>query len=179
MASLNDNLFTTITHDTSHRDFCCLIQTRWGPLKVTFGQQGPTELSFDATNQPKTENDSVFRAAFLEWLRAYQSVTADEQWLNLAVEGSDFQKTVWRALLDIPFGEQATYQDIAKHIGQDKASRAVGSAIARNRLALLIPCHRIVPSSGGTGNYRWGANRKCDLLEAEQAQDADLYHFFL
>ena len=179
MASLNDNLFTTLLKYSTLQEFCCYIQTQWGPLKLSFTDQGLRALEFNDDAQSETDDDSVFRTAFLNWLRMFQGLGPQEQWNYLAPSGTDFQKQVWRALLDIPFGRRATYQDIAKGIGQENASRAVGSAIAKNPLALLIPCHRIVPSSGGTGNYRWGPDRKIALLDAENVVSSDLYQLFL
>lgn len=80
---------------------------------------------------------------------------------------TDFQLRVWRALLAVPRGATATYARIAADIGRPKALRAVGAAIGANPLAILVPCHRIVPSQGGIGRYHWGADRKIALLRAE------------
>jgi len=114
----------------------------------------------------------------MDWLRAFLSMSTDEQWSALSPQGTDFQQSVWRALLDISIGTQMTYKQIAANIGQPTASRAVGSAIAANPIALLIPCHRVVPQSGGTGNYRWGPDRKLALLEAEQIAGTSLDQLF-
>ena len=178
MASLNDNLFTTLVGHANSREFGCDLQTRRGTLQVTVTTSGLEGIVFDDGTRPETNNDSVFRAAFLNWLSAFQSMPADQQWGSLCPEGTDFQKSVWRALLDIPFGKQLNYKEIANQIGQPGASRAVGSAIAANPIALLIPCHRVIPASGGTGNYRWGPDLKLALLEAEQVEGSDLYQLF-
>jgi len=87
--------------------------------------------------------------------------------LCLHVIGTDFQLSVWNALLNIPFGRTTFYQDIAHSIGREKAVRAVGSAIAKNPVALLIPCHRVVRKTNDIGNYRWGITRKKKLIETE------------
>ncbi|MGL5487511.1 MAG: methylated-DNA--[protein]-cysteine S-methyltransferase, partial [Shewanella sp.] len=76
---------------------------------------------------------------------------------------------VWRALLNLPKGEVASYGDIAKAIGKPKASRAVGTAIGANPVALLIPCHRVLRQSGELGGYRWGETRKHAILAREAA----------
>lgn len=89
----------------------------------------------------------------------------DLQTLPLHLVGTEFQCRVWRALTAIPSGSVCHYQDIAAEIGS--GARAVGTAVARNRIALRIPCHRVVPSGGGTGEYRWGARRKAQLLASE------------
>lgn len=82
-------------------------------------------------------------------------------------KGTEFQQKVWQELLKIPSGETRTYSDIAKAIGQPKAARAVGSACAANTLPVKVPCHRVVPKSGGIGNYRWGVEKKRALLQTE------------
>jgi AraC family transcriptional regulator of adaptative response/methylated-DNA-[protein]-cysteine methyltransferase len=88
--------------------------------------------------------------------------------LPLDVRGTAFQQRVWAALRAIPPGETATYAQVAQAIGAPTAARAVAGACAANRLALAIPCHRVVPGSGGTGGYRWGAARKRALLDRER-----------
>lgn len=80
---------------------------------------------------------------------------------------TDFQFKVYNHLISIPSGKTATYSAVAAAIGQPTATRAVASAIAKNPIAILIPCHRIVPASGGTGKYFWGADRKRRLLDYE------------
>ena len=179
MASLNDNLFTTLVNYATPRAFDCLLQTSWGPLKLSITPKGIEALRFEDSTGLDSTDDSVFRTAFLEWLHAFQNMPTEQQWRSLNPEGTDFQKTVWRALLEIPVGSQVTYKQIATNIGQPTASRAVGSAIAANPIALLIPCHRVVPQSGGVGNYRWGSDRKLALLTAEADSSSSLYQLFL
>ena len=87
--------------------------------------------------------------------------------LPIDVQATSFQWQVWKALADIPRGETRTYAEVAAAIGRPRAVRAVGHACAVNKVAILIPCHRVVPTSGGVGNYRWGAGRKKALLAAE------------
>ena len=89
--------------------------------------------------------------------------------LPLDIRGTAFQQRVWDALRAIPFGEVRSYGEIARSLGQPKAARAVARACATNPVALVIPCHRVVPGSGGTGGYRWGAERKRELLEREKS----------
>ena len=80
--------------------------------------------------------------------------------LHLLLRGTNFQVKVWEALMRVPAGELISYQSLAKQAGNEKASRAVGSAMASNRIAYLIPCHRVIRSGGDWGNYRWGIERK-------------------
>lgn len=84
------------------------------------------------------------------------------------IKGTDFQLKTWKELLNITFGTLATYQDLANKINQSKAHRAVGTAIGKNVIAFLIPCHRIIQSSGKFGNYKWSAEQKEKLIEWEK-----------
>ena len=89
--------------------------------------------------------------------------------LRLHVRGTNFQLKVWEALLKIPYGARCTYGDIASEIGKPKANRAVGSAVGANLISVLIPCHRVILSSGVIHNYRWGVARKKTVLALEEA----------
>lgn len=87
--------------------------------------------------------------------------------LPLDVQGTAFQERVWQALRDIPAGTTVSYAEIAARIGSPKAVRAVAQACAANRIAVAIPCHRVVRSNGDVSGYRWGVERKCELLQRE------------
>jgi AraC family transcriptional regulator of adaptative response/methylated-DNA-[protein]-cysteine methyltransferase len=87
--------------------------------------------------------------------------------INVLVKGTPFQLQVWQALVDIPVGRTSTYADIASVIQRSKAYRAVGTAVGKNPVSYLIPCHRVLPQTGGMGNYLWGSVCKRQLLEAE------------
>lgn len=89
--------------------------------------------------------------------------------LSLWVRGTNFQLNVWRALLKLQQGQLASYSDIAQLIGKPTASRAVGTAIGANPVALVIPCHRVLRQSGELGGYRWGETRKHAILSRETA----------
>jgi AraC family transcriptional regulator of adaptative response/methylated-DNA-[protein]-cysteine methyltransferase len=93
--------------------------------------------------------------------------------LPLDVPGTDFQWRVWEALLRIPRGETRTYAQVARELGQPTAARAVARACATNQVSLVIPCHRVVRGDGGLGGYRWGIDRKRELLAAERIKEAD------
>jgi AraC family transcriptional regulator, regulatory protein of adaptative response / methylated-DNA-[protein]-cysteine methyltransferase len=79
---------------------------------------------------------------------------------------------VWRTLQEIPYGETRSYAEVAAALGQPKAARAVARACASNRVALVVPCHRVVRGDGAPGGYRWGASRKRGLLENEKGRGA-------
>lgn len=90
--------------------------------------------------------------------------------LPLDIQGTAFQRQVWQALQDIPFGTTASYTDIAERIGKPTAARAVATACASNTLALAIPCHRVIRGNGDLAGYRWGVERKRELLQREAEQ---------
>jgi len=97
----------------------------------------------------------------------------DEQTpIRLLAAGTNFQVRVWRALLEIPFGSIRTYQQIASAIGAPQSSRAVGNALASNAIAYLIPCHRVILSTGAIGQYRWQPYRKRALLAWERSRSS-------
>lgn len=96
----------------------------------------------------------------------------DPKKIKLHLKGTDFQLKVWETLLKIPMGEVATYGDIANRLNNPKASRAVGSAVGDNPVAMLIPCHRVIRSSGLLGGYHWGTMRKTAILGWEAARTA-------
>jgi AraC family transcriptional regulator of adaptative response/methylated-DNA-[protein]-cysteine methyltransferase len=88
--------------------------------------------------------------------------------LPLDIRGTAFQQRVWQALREIPAGTTISYAEIAKRIGAPKALRAVGGACAANTLAVAIPCHRVVRTDGSLSGYRWGVERKAELLRREK-----------
>lgn len=90
--------------------------------------------------------------------------------IKLHLKGTDFQLKVWESLLTIPMGKLSTYGNLADKIGNPKASRAVGTAIGSNPVAFLIPCHRVIQSTGKIGGYMWGSDRKQLMIGWESAQ---------
>jgi AraC family transcriptional regulator of adaptative response/methylated-DNA-[protein]-cysteine methyltransferase len=90
--------------------------------------------------------------------------------LTLYLRGTNFQVKVWEALLSIPPGRLATYEDVARKIGDPAATRAVGSAVGRNPIAYIIPCHRVIRKTGELGGYHWGTGRKRLILAWEASK---------
>jgi len=103
------------------------------------------------------------------WLQAVvDAVDGDSHVeLPLDVRGTAFQERVWQALREIPEGETRTYTELAEAMGAADTARAVASACAHNRLAVLVPCHRVLRKDGSISGYRWGIERKRRLLERE------------
>jgi methylated-DNA-[protein]-cysteine S-methyltransferase len=102
-------------------------------------------------------------------LDAYFAGELTEFDLRLRLEGTDFQRTVWAGLCDIPYGETSSYGELAARIGRPKASRAVGLANGRNPIAIVVPCHRVIGASGSLTGYGGGLDRKQTLLDLERS----------
>lgn len=121
--------------------------------------QFPNALMATGTDPLQQQALSIFS---LDWSQVQE--------LKLHLKGTPFQLKVWKTLLEIPFGQLATYGNLAAKIGKPSASRAVGTAIGRNPIAFLIPCHRVIQSSGATGEYMWGTARKSAMIGWEAAK---------
>lgn len=135
-----------------------IVEDGTGICAVLFESQPPADI-------PEGESGLLSEAA--GQLREYFEGKRQVFDLPLSVQGTEFQKTVWKALLEIPYGETRSYGQIASAIGNPKASRAVGMANNRNPLAILIPCHRVVGANGKLVGYGGGLDKKTFLLELE------------
>jgi AraC family transcriptional regulator of adaptative response/methylated-DNA-[protein]-cysteine methyltransferase len=130
-----------------------------------------TAITFLRDNWPAaefTEDHSGTGVVIDEMMALFQRKSSTP--MRLYLSGTNFQIKVWEALLQIPPGSVVSYEDVAMHIGMPSASRAVGNAISRNPIPVLIPCHRVIRKSGEFGDYRWGASRKKALLGWEMAK---------
>ena len=102
--------------------------------------------------------------------RLFSNKNSNREKLLLSIRGTNFQIKVWNALLSIPLGSVVSYQSVAIKLGRSRAVRAVANAVGANPVAYLIPCHRVLRSSGELSGYRWGADRKRIMLGREWAQ---------
>jgi methylated-DNA-[protein]-cysteine S-methyltransferase len=121
---------------------------------------------------PAAQRDPEALSEAEEQLEAYFEGELTEFDLPLAPTGSAFQLAVWRALLDIPYGETASYGEIAATVGRPDAVRAVGTTNGRNPIAVIVPCHRVIGADGSLVGYGGGLPRKRALLELEAAHAA-------
>jgi AraC family transcriptional regulator of adaptative response/methylated-DNA-[protein]-cysteine methyltransferase len=162
------------------------IVIRYGVHPSPFGlcliattQRGLCKLAFFDSHDFE---DEVIQKLLKEWpnadISADQDATEDvakqlfdtrEGSIRLLCKGTPFQLQVWEALLKIPEGKLLSYQQVAEQIGKPSATRAVASAIAKNNIAYLIPCHRVIRNTGEINQYRWGATRKQALIGLEHA----------
>jgi methylated-DNA-[protein]-cysteine S-methyltransferase len=115
------------------------------------------------------QRDDAGLAPIVEQLQAYFAGELTDFELPMSARGTEFQRRVWEALCDIPYGETISYGELARWVGNPKASRAVGLANGRNPIAIVIPCHRVIGSDGSLTGYGGGLERKVWLLEHEAA----------
>ena len=124
-------------------------------------------LNFQSEKRYQEAETSVLSAA-REQLDQYFEGLRKKFNLPLKIEGTDFQKSVWRQLREIPYGDTLSYKEVAEAIGNDKAYRAVGNANNKNDIPIIIPCHRVTASNGKIGGYGAGVWRKRWLLKHEK-----------
>lgn len=155
-------------------------ESPFGNIIVASTAKGICHLAFaDEEKKAFTELQTRFpNAAFRQVVDAIQQNALfifSQDWKNLSsiklhLKGTAFQLKVWEALLKVPAGQLTTYSGIAAATGNDKASRAVGSAVGDNPVAFLIPCHRVIKSTGVIGDYHWGSDRKTAIIGWEAAK---------
>jgi len=145
---------------------------------VCFAQFGKSESRLAAQLRAEFPSATLVQSSMADspeldaWIQAFEAHiagTAPRPDLPLDLRGTAFQIRVWRFLLRVPEGEVISYGELAAGIGAPKAVRAAASACAANRIAVLVPCHRVLRGDGGLGGYRWGLERKRALLDHERA----------
>lgn len=137
-----------------------------GLLEIQGSEQGISSVSYNAIVERAIENPVCLRDCITQ-LNEYFSGKRKVFDLKFDLEGSDFQKKVWAEIIKIPYGKTKSYNDIAKKLGDKEAVRAVGHAVGKNPLAVIIPCHRIIGSDGKLVGYTGGLWRKKWLLGFE------------
>ena len=154
-----------------------MAETGFGPLLLAASERGVCSIQFGA--DPERLLEAEFPQALLErsdveplsgWaagVTAYLEGTRPSLNLPLDIQATAFQRLVWEYLQTIPRGRTESYSEVARGIGKPKAARAVARACASNRVAIAIPCHRVVREGGEPGGYRWGAERKQQILRSE------------
>lgn len=159
-----------------------LVATPFGQARLASTERGVAFLGFVGDDGEVAGWDAFQRDwRNADWVEDHSAVTAlnarlwqspadPAQPLRLWVQGTHFQVQVWQALLRLGSEGVTSYAEIAREIGRPGAARAVGAAVGANRLAWLIPCHRVLRSDGGLGGYRWGMERKRTMLAREYAQ---------
>jgi len=133
-------------------------------VAVLWERERPNRVRLDATTLAPQQ--PILLEAERQ-LREYFSGARTDFDLPLQPDGSEFQKKVWRALREIPFGQTRSYRDLAKAIGSSKAARAVGAANGKNPLSIIVPCHRIVGADGSLTGFAGGVETKAALLALE------------
>ena len=132
-----------------------------GITRICFGDSIPKDAEFIETPLLKKANEEL-QEYFVGKRKVFD--------LPLAMEGTEFQKMVWKALSEIPYGTTCSYKDIALKVGNAKASRAVGMANNKNPIPIIIPCHRVIGANGKLVGYAGGLDIKQKLLEIEKVK---------
>lgn len=150
------------------------IDTPLGPLTALRDQHGLLGLWFDGQKHhpgtldaPEVRSDPLFRQVEAG-LTAYFRGQVLPQDLPLTPQGTPFQRAVWQALLEIPAGQSRSYGELAARLGKPGSARAVGAAVGRNPVSILIPCHRVLGADGSLTGYAGGLDRKRALLALEK-----------
>jgi O-6-methylguanine DNA methyltransferase len=146
-----------------------------GPLFLAASSKGLVRLEFESHKLTVNRSTIQFQesksalAPYLRELDEYFAGKRRDFSVPLDLRGTEFQLTCWHALLDIPYGETRSYRDIAHAIGHPHAYRAVGMSNNRNPIAIIVPCHRVIASSGSLCGYGGGLDLKRKLLDLEQS----------
>ncbi|HSI50443.1 MAG TPA: methylated-DNA--[protein]-cysteine S-methyltransferase [Ideonella sp.] len=153
-----------------------VVDTPLGPLRLAATEAGLAGVWFEGQRHhpgmlaaPDNPSQRWLRQAADELARYWTDARRSMFKVPLDADGTPFQREVWRALLAIPSGTLSSYGRIASELGRPSASRAVGAAVGRNPLSILVPCHRVVGATGGLTDYAGGLHRKQALLEREGA----------
>jgi methylated-DNA-[protein]-cysteine S-methyltransferase len=148
--------------------FSTQFPTTVGPLTLEGDDRVLTRVGFGEASTPQGDAKAVSAAAIQ--LEQYFAGERKEFDLDVEVEGTAFERGVWDAVRAIPYGQTASYAEIARRIGRPDACRAVGRANGRNPLAVIVPCHRVVGSDGSLTGFAGGIAMKRALLDLEQGQ---------
>lgn len=140
-----------------------------GRIGIVENGNAITEIALDdrISQEPKKEEETTLLKEAGKQLKEYLMGKRRSFDLPLDLQGTDFQKAVWKALLAIPYGETRSYKQVAQSVGNPKACRAVGGANNRNPILIVIPCHRVIGADGGSVGYGGGIDIKERLLKLE------------
>lgn len=147
----------------------CVASTNKGVCYIAFGD---TETAYKELVEifPRANFIHEEQAIHLQAVAFLQNPENALNPLHLHIKGTDFQLKVWDALLKIPLGKLTTYSQISNHLNNPKANRAVGTAVGSNPISYIIPCHRVIRSSGELGGYHWGLDLKVAMIGWEAAK---------
>ena len=145
----------------------CCRNTPLGRMLVTTDKDRVIRIEFTDEETSSAPETALHKKAFSQ-LTEYFSGKRESFDLPLELRGTDFQKQVWRELMTIPYGNTASYGEIARRIGRPKACRAVGGANHNNHLLIVVPCHRVIAADGSLGGFGCGLDIKAQLLDLEK-----------
>ena len=158
--SFSETPFGTITIASTYKGICHMAF-------CTSPEEGLSSLRMRFPNARCTQHTDSYQQ---DALSIFTKDWSELNQIKLHLKGTSFQIKVWEALLQVPIGQLTTYASLAAGIDNEKASRAVGSAVGDNPVAFLIPCHRVIRSTGEFGHYHWGSSRKKAMIGWEMAR---------
>jgi AraC family transcriptional regulator of adaptative response/methylated-DNA-[protein]-cysteine methyltransferase len=160
----------------------CFSESPFGRMIVASTKKGVCHMSFEEDESkalsnltkhfPNAQYHQLVDKFQQDALFVFQNDWQQLDQIKLHLNGTAFQLKVWEALLTIPMGGLTTYGSIANHVNRPKASRAVGTAIGKNPVAFLIPCHRVIQANGKLGGYMWGVTRKSAIIGWEASKES-------
>jgi methylated-DNA-[protein]-cysteine S-methyltransferase len=154
-----------------------LVESSVGILKLVASEKGLVAVLWENDDPRRVRLEEMVEEPLHPWiiraeneLKEYFQAERSVFSIPLDIRGTHFQKQVWNALMGIPFGETRTYSELAKQLGDPKATRAVGAANRRNPISIIVPCHRVIGASGNLTGFAGGLKTKAHLLGLEAAK---------
>jgi len=150
------------------KEYKICYKSELGLIQITSSEDAVTGIDFIEKQNDTTEIPLILKEAYTQIDEYFKGIRKSFN-LKLYIEGTDFQKKVWNQLRQISYGEISTYKEVAKAIGNEKAVRAVGNSNNKNKIPIIIPCHRVIGSNGKLVGYAGGLHIKQWLLEHEKS----------
>ena len=166
MPSARSTPRTTRRRYSDTLDYTIQYDCPLGPLTLAFYGEALIGLRFGSVSRLPTTHHPL-PTETLRWLNLYFSGYQPDFIPPVKFRGTDFQRRVWQALLEIPYGQTTTYGELARRIGC-RSAQAVGQAVGRNPIAIIVPCHRVIGSDGSLTGYAYGREKKQYLLQLEK-----------
>ncbi|PAB61074.1 methylated-DNA--[protein]-cysteine S-methyltransferase [Anaeromicrobium sediminis] len=149
------------------KEYYSYYESELGTVEIITSDDSVLSIMFVEEKKEETEKPEILKEALVQ-IKEYFEGNRKEFHLKIDFVGTDFQKKVWNELLNIPYGQVVSYKDIAVRIGNEKAVRAVGTTNGKNKISIVVPCHRVIGSNGKLTGYAGGVHRKDWLLNHEK-----------
>lgn len=152
---------------TVAREYYDTLESPVGRMYMVFSRNCLVGIAFECPSEISLRHNATTAQVKKEFAEYFRNERKEFSCRTVFLEGTEFEKKVWNALKEIPYGETRSYKWLATEIGEPRAARAVGNALAKNPIPIIFPCHRIIESGGSLGGYTPGAGIKRRLLGIE------------